>query len=66
MTQKVLEEINDFVYVAVLISGRENYAPDVKKAIQDRWELEKDVLEVKLKGKDLWTQIQRWMRYGVR
>jgi hypothetical protein len=66
LDKKVLEEINDFVYVAVLISGRENYAPDVKKAIQDRWELEKDVLEVKLKGKDLWTQIQRWMRYGVR
>ena len=66
LDKKVLAEINDFVYVAFLLSGRDGYEPDVKKAIKDRWDAEKDVLEIKLKGKSQWNQILRWMRYEVR
>lgn len=67
LDKKVLAELNDFVFVAVLLSGRKQYEPDVVKTLKDRWDAERDVLEIKLQSKpDLWKRINQWMKYEVR
>lgn len=67
LDKKVLTELNDFVFVAVLLSGRKQYEPTVVKTLKDRWDTEKDVLEIKLQSKpDLWKRINQWMKYEVR
>jgi len=67
LDNKVLAELNDFVFVAVLLFGRKQYEPSVVKNLKDRWDAERDVLEIKLQSNSaLWKRINQWMKYEVR
>ena len=65
--KKALTELNDFIHVAALLSGRTQYDPNVVSALKDRWDAEQDVLKIKLQNNpNLWRRINQWMKYEVR
>ena len=62
MDMKILQEFDNFIDVAVMLSRHNGYEAEVKDAVKARWEMEKDVVKVKVKDGDLWKQIERWMK----
>ena len=65
----ILREFNSFVQVAELLSGHDEFDADVKKMLWKRWEMEKDVIAIKMKGvqgKDDFRRIEHWMKYEVK
>ena len=62
MDMKILQEFDNFIDVAVMLSRHNSYDAGVKDAVKARWAMEKDVVKVKVKDGDLWKQIERWMK----
>ena len=65
----ILREYNSFVQVAVLLSGHDKFDDDVKKMLWKRWEMEKDVIGIKMKGsqgKDDYRKIEHWVKFEVK
>lgn len=67
--RQILREFNDFVEVAVLLSSHCNYDEDVKNMLHERWDMEKDVIAIKMKGAqwkvDCYRKIEHWVKYKV-
>ncbi len=66
----ILREFNDFVEVAVLLSSHGNYDEEVKNMLHERWDMEKDVIAIKMKGAqwkvDCYRKIEQWVKFEVK
>ena len=52
------------MFVAVLLSEREQNEPKVVKKLKDRSDAEKDIIEIKQQSKpDLLKILNQWMKY---